>query len=169
MRRLALPLALLAPLAAFAQTETEPIEPVLVTFREEAATLTERWWKGGGSYKWNGVTAAGSTGLLDASGQASGLSLTCVGTICGKDGRLAEGQYDNRKEDFPKGVTTGDNGWVLNGAGAAPSRSRGWTRRARTRSTSLPGAGTSGKTPSRPMPSRARRSNTPRTRTARPT
>ena len=118
MRRLALPLALLAPLAAFAQTATEAIKPVLVTFREEAATLTERWWKGDGSYTWNGVTAAGSTGLLDASGQASGLSLICVGTICGKDGRLAEGQYDNRKEDFPKGVTTGDNGWVLNGNGS---------------------------------------------------
>ena len=118
MRRLALPLALLAPLAAFAQTATEPIEPVLVTFREEAATLTGRWWKGGGSYTWNGVTAAGSTGLLDASGQSSGLSLACSGSICGAAGRLAAGQYDDRKEDFPKGVTTGEeNGWVLNGAG----------------------------------------------------
>ena len=118
MRRFALPLALLTPLAAFAQTATEPIEPVLVTFRNEAATLTGRWWKGGGSYTWNAVTANGSLNLLDASGAASGVSLTCVGTICGKDGRLAEGQYDNRAKDFPKGVTTGEeNGWVLNGAG----------------------------------------------------
>lgn len=116
--RFALLLAALAPLAALAQTQADALTPVLVTFRNEAATLTERWWKGGGSYTWNGVTAPGPTDLLDASGQASGLSLTCSGTICGKDGRLAEGQYDNRAEDFPKGVTTGDNGWVLNGNGS---------------------------------------------------
>lgn len=118
MRRLALPLALLAPLVAFAQTEKEPIEPVLVTFRNEAATLTGRWWKGGGSYTWNAVTANGSSNLLDASGQASGLSLTCSGTICGDAGRLTAEQYADRAKDFPKGVTTGDNGWVLNGNGS---------------------------------------------------
>lgn len=114
MRRLALPLALLAPLVAFAQTEKEPIEPVLVTFRNEAATLTGRWWKGGGSYTWNAVTADGSTNLLDGSGNASGLSLTCNGTICGAPGKLTSEQYADRTKDFPKGITTGDNGWVLN-------------------------------------------------------
>lgn len=118
MRRLALPLALLAPLAAFAQTTTEPIEPVLVTFRNEDATLTGRWWKGGGSYTWNAVTANGSSNLLDASGAASGLSLICVGTICGDAGQLTAEQYADRAKDFPKGVTTGDNGWVLNGNGS---------------------------------------------------
>lgn len=118
MRRLALPLALLAPLAAFAQTATEPIEPVLVTFHSSAQTLKGRWWKGGGSYTWNAVTANGSLNLLDASGAASGLSLICVGTICGDAGRLTAEQYADRAKDFPKGVTTGDNGWVLNGNGS---------------------------------------------------
>ena len=117
MRRLALPLALLAPLAAFAQTTTEPIEPVLVTFRNEAATLKGRWWKGGGSYTWNAVTANGSLNLFDASGVASGVSLSCVGTLCGDTGRLTAEQYADRAKDFPKGVTTGENGWVLNREG----------------------------------------------------
>lgn len=116
--RIALLLAALCPLAAFAQTQMEPLTPVFVTFRNEAATLTGRWWKGGGSYTWNAVTANGSSNLLDGSGNASGLSLTCNGTICGEAGRLTSSQYDNREEDFPKGVVTDGNGWVLNKGGS---------------------------------------------------
>lgn len=111
---IALLLAALCPLAAFAQTQMEALSPVFVTFRDSAQTLTERWWKGGGSYTWNAVTADGSTNLLDGDGNASGLSLTCNGTICGAPGKLTSEQYDNREKDFPKGITTGDNGWVLN-------------------------------------------------------
>lgn len=48
--RHALLLAALAPLAAFAQTQMEAFSPVFVTFRDSAQTLTDRWWKGGGSY-----------------------------------------------------------------------------------------------------------------------
>lgn len=114
MRRLALPLALLAPLAALAQTQMEALAPVFVTFHNTAQTLTDRWWKGGGSYTWNAVNANGSTNLLDGSGNASGLSLTCNGTICGSPGKLTSEQYADRTKDFPKGITTGDNGWVLN-------------------------------------------------------
>lgn len=116
--RIALLLAALCPFAALAQTQMEALASVFVTFRNEAATLTGRWWKGGGSYTWNAVTANGSSNLLDASGQASGLSLTCSGTICGDAGRLTAEQYADRAKDFPKGVTTGDNGWVLNGNGS---------------------------------------------------
>ncbi len=116
--RHALLLAALAPLAAFAQTQMEAFSPVFVTFRDSAQTLTDRWWKGGGSYTWNAVTADGSTNLLDGDGNASGLSLTCNGTICGAPGKLTAEQYADRAKDFPKGVTTGDNGWVLNGNGS---------------------------------------------------
>ena len=116
--RFALLLAALCPLAAFAQTQMEAFSPVFVTFRDSAQTLTDRWWKGGGSYTWNAVTADGSTNLLDGDGNASGLSLTCNGTICGAPGKLTSEQYDNREKDFPKGVVTGDNGWVLNGNGS---------------------------------------------------
>lgn len=116
--RIALLLAALCPLAAFAQTQMEPLTPVFVTFHNSAQTLTERWWKGGGSYTWNAVNEKGSTNLLDGSGNASGLSLTCNGTICGEAGRLTSSQYDNREEDFPKGVVTDGNGWVLNGNGS---------------------------------------------------
>lgn len=117
--RIALLLAALCPLAAFAQTQMEPLTPVFVTFRNEAATLTGRWWKGGGSYTWNAVTADGSSNLLDASGAASGVSLSCAGTLCGDAGRLTAEQYADRAKDFPKGITTGDdNGWVLNGNGS---------------------------------------------------
>ena len=116
--RIALLLAALCPLAAFAQTQMEAFSPVFVTFRDSAQTLTDRWWKGGGSYTWNAVTADGSTNLLDGDGNASGLSLTCNGTICGAPGKLTSEQYDNREKDFPKGVVTGDNGWVLNGNGS---------------------------------------------------
>ena len=77
-------------------------------------TLTERWWKGGGSYTWNAVNEKGATNLLDGDGNASGLSLTCNGTICGSPGKLTSEQYADRTKDFPKGITTGDNGWVLN-------------------------------------------------------
>ncbi len=115
--RIALLLAALCPLAAFAQTQMEPLTPVFVTFHNSAQTLTERWWKGGGSYTWNAVNEKGSTNLLDGSGNASGLSLTCNGTLCGDAGRLTVEQYADRAKDFPKGVTTGDNGWVLNGNG----------------------------------------------------
>lgn len=116
--RIALLLAALCPLAAFAQTQMEPLTPVFVTFHNSAQTLTERWWKGGGSYTWNAVNEKGSTNLLDGSGNASGLSLTCNGTICGEAGRLTSSQYDNREEDFPKGVVTDGNGWVLNKDGS---------------------------------------------------
>ena len=116
--RHALLLAALAPLAALAQTQADALTPVLVTFHNSAQTLTERWWKGGGSYTWNAVTANGSPNLLDASGAASGVSLSCAGTLCGDAGRLTAEQYDDRAKDFPKGVTTGDNGWVLNGNGS---------------------------------------------------
>lgn len=112
---IALLLAALYPLSAFAQTQMEPLTPVFVTFHNSAQTLTERWWKGGGSYAWNAVTANGSPNLLDASGAASGVSLTCTGSICGPDGRLT--QYADRAKDFPKGVVTDGNGWVLNGNG----------------------------------------------------
>ena len=115
--RIALLLAALCPFAALAQTQADALTPVLVTFHNSAQTLTERWWKGGGSYTWNAVTADGSTNLLDGSGNASGLSLTCNGTICGEGGRLTSSQYDNRDKDFPKGVVTDGNGWVLNGNG----------------------------------------------------
>lgn len=115
--RHALLLAALCPLAAFAQTQMEAFSPVFVTFRDSAQTLTDRWWKGGGSYTWNAVTADGSTNLLDGDGNASGLSLTCNGTICGAPGKLTSEQYDNREKDFPKGVVTDGNGWVLNGNG----------------------------------------------------
>lgn len=114
---IALLLAALCPLAAFAQTQMEALSPVFVTFRDSAQTLTDRWWKGGGSYTWNAVTADGSTNLLDGDGNASGLSLTCNGTICGAPGKLTSEQYDNREKDFPKGVVTDGNGWVLNGNG----------------------------------------------------
>ena len=114
---IALLLAALCPLAAFAQTQSEALTPVFVTFHNSAQTLTERWWKGGGSYAWNAVTANGSPNLLDASGAASGVSLSCAGTLCGDAGRLTVEQYADRAKDFPKGVTTGDNGWVLNGNG----------------------------------------------------
>lgn len=116
--RHALLLAALAPLAALAQTQADALTPVLVTFHNSAQTLTERWWKGGGSYAWNAVTANGSPNLLDASGAASGVSLSCAGTLCGDAGRLTAEQYADRAKDFPKGVTTGDNGWVLNGNGS---------------------------------------------------
>lgn len=116
--RFALLLAALAPLAALAQTQADALTPVLVTFHSSAQTLTERWWKGGGSYTWNAVTASGSANLLDASGAASGVSLSCAGTLCGDAGRLIAEQYADRAKDFPKGVTTGDNGWVLNGNGS---------------------------------------------------
>lgn len=116
--RIALLLAALCPLAAFAQTQADALTPVLVTFHNSAQTLTERWWKGGGSYAWNAVTANGSPNLLDASGAASGVSLSCAGTLCGDAGRLTAEQYADRAKDFPKGVTTGDNGWVLNGNGS---------------------------------------------------
>ncbi len=115
---IALLLAALCPLAAFAQTQMEAFSPVFVTFRDSAQTLTERWWKGGGSYTWNAVNEKGSTNLLDGDGNASGLSLTCNGTICGAPGKLTAEQYADRAKDFPKGVTTGDNGWVLNGNGS---------------------------------------------------
>lgn len=115
--RHALLLAALVPLAALAQTQADALTPVLVTFHNSAQTLTERWWKGGGSYAWNAVTANGSPNLLDASGAASGVSLSCAGTLCGDAGRLTVEQYADRAKDFPKGVTTGDNGWVLNGNG----------------------------------------------------
>lgn len=115
--RFALLLAALAPLAALAQTQMDALTPVLVTFHNSAQTLTERWWKGGGSYTWNAVTADGSPNLLDASGAASGVSLSCAGTLCGDAGRLTAEQYDDRAKDFPKGITTGANGWVLNGNG----------------------------------------------------
>ena len=113
--RFALLLAALCPLAALAQPQAEALTPVLGTFHETAQTLTGRWWKGGGSYTWNAVNVNGSTNLLDATGTASGVSLTCSGSICGTAGRLT--QYDDRAKDFPKGITTGDNGWVLNGPG----------------------------------------------------
>lgn len=113
--RIALLLAALCPLAALAQPQAEALTPVLGTFHETAQTLTGRWWKGGGSYTWNAVNVNGSTNLLDATGTASGVSLTCSGSICGTAGRLT--QYDDRAKDFPKGITTGDNGWVLNGPG----------------------------------------------------
>lgn len=116
--RHALLLAALAPLAALAQTQADALTPVLVTFHNSAQTLTDRWWKGGGSYTWNAVTADGSPNLLDASGAASGVSLSCAGTLCGDAGRLTAEQYDDRVKDFPKGITTGDNGWVLNGNGS---------------------------------------------------
>lgn len=116
--RHALLLAALAPLAALAQTQADALTPVLVTFHNSAQMLTERWWKGGGSYTWNAVTANGSPNLLDASGAASGVSLSCAGTLCGDAGRLTAEQYADRAKDFPKGVTTGDNGWVLNGNGS---------------------------------------------------
>ena len=116
--RFALLLAALAPLAALAQTQADALTPVLVTFHSSAQTLTGRWWKGGGSYTWNAVNEKGSTNLLDGSGNASGLSLTCNGTICGEAGRLTSSQYDNREEDFPKGVVTDGNGWVLNKGGS---------------------------------------------------
>lgn len=116
--RIALLLAALCPLAAFAQTQSEALTPVFVTFHNSAQTLTERWWKGGGSYTWNAVNEKGSTNLLDGDGNASGLSLTCNGTICGASGRLTSSQYDNREEDFPKGVVTDGNGWVLNKGGS---------------------------------------------------
>lgn len=112
--RHALLLAALAPLAALAQTQADALTPVLVTFHNSAQTLTERWWKGGGSYTWNAVNEKGSTNLLDGDGNASGLSLTCNGTICGSPGKLTSEQYADRTKDFPKGITTGDNGWVLN-------------------------------------------------------
>lgn len=115
--RFALLLAALAPLAALAQTQADALTPVLVTFHSSAQTLTGRWWKGGGSYTWNAVTANGSSNLLDASGAASGVSLSCAGTLCGDAGRLTVEQYDNREKDFPKGVVTDGNGWVLNGNG----------------------------------------------------
>ena len=111
---IALLLAALCPLAAFAQTQSEALTPVFVTFHNSAQTLTERWWKGGGSYTWNAVNEKGSTNLLDGDGNASGLSLTCNGTICGSPGKLTSEQYADRTKDFPKGITTGDNGWVLN-------------------------------------------------------
>ena len=116
--RFALLLAALAPLAALAQTQADALTPVLVTFHSSAQTLTGRWWKGGGSYTWNAVTAKGSSNLLDASGAASGVSLSCAGTLCGDAGQLTAEQYADRAKDFPKGVTTGDNGWVLNGNGS---------------------------------------------------
>ena len=116
--RFALLLAALAPLAALAQTQADALTPVLVTFHSSAQTLTGRWWKGGGSYTWNAVTANGSPNLLDASGAASGVSLSCAGTICGAPGKLTSEQYDNREKDFPKGVVTDGNGWVLNGNGS---------------------------------------------------
>lgn len=111
---IALLLAALCPLAAFAQTQSEALTPVFVTFHNSAQTLTERWWKGGGSYTWNAVNEKGATNLLDGDGNASGLSLTCNGTICGSPGKLTSEQYADRTKDFPKGITTGDNGWVLN-------------------------------------------------------
>lgn len=112
--RIALLLAALCPFAALAQTQMEALAPVFVTFHNTAQTLTERWWKGGGSYTWNAVNEKGSTNLLDGDGNASGLSLTCNGTICGSPGKLTSEQYADRTKDFPKGITTGDNGWVLN-------------------------------------------------------
>ena len=112
--RHALLLAALAPFAALAQTQMEALAPVFVTFHNTAQTLTDRWWKGGGSYTWNAVNEKGSTNLLNGSGNASGLSLTCNGTICGSPGKLTSEQYADRTKDFPKGITTGDNGWVLN-------------------------------------------------------
>ena len=116
--RFALLLAALAPLAALAQNQADALTPVLVTFHSSAQTLTGRWWKGGGSYTWNAVTANGSSNLLDASGAASGVSLSCAGTLCGDAGQLTAEQYADRAKDFPKGITTGDNGWVLNGNGS---------------------------------------------------
>lgn len=116
--RHALLLAALVPLAALAQTQADALTPVLVTFHNSAQTLTERWWKGGGSYAWNAVTANGSPNLLDASGAASGVSLSCAGTLCGDAGRLTAEQYADRAKDFPKGVVTDGNGWVLNGNGS---------------------------------------------------
>ncbi len=114
---IALLLAALCPFAALAQTQMEALAPVLVTFHNSAQTLTERWWKGGGSYTWNAVTANGSPNLLDASGAASGVSLSCAGTLCGDAGRLTAEQYADRAKDFPEGVVTDGNGWVLNGNG----------------------------------------------------
>lgn len=116
--RIALLLAALCPFAALAQTQTEALTPVLVTFHNSAQTLTGRWWKGGGSYTWNAVTAGGSTNLVDASGTASGVSLTCNGIICGTGGRLTSAQYVDRETDFPKGIATDGNGWVLNKEGS---------------------------------------------------
>ena len=115
--RIALLLAALTPFAALAQTQMEPLTPVFVTFHNSAQTLTERWWKGDGSYTWNAVNEKGSTNLLDGSGNASGVSLSCAGTLCGDAGRLTVEQYADRAKDFPKGVVTDGNGWVLNGNG----------------------------------------------------
>ena len=126
MRRLALPLALLAPLAAFAQTTTKPIEPVLCTFGNGgvnggAGTLLSRFpWRGTGTYVWNRVGLS-SSDLLDGAGQSSGVSLSCVGSLCGTAGVLLKSQFPGREQAFPQAPVTDAeandsvwNGGVLN-------------------------------------------------------
>ena len=121
MRRLALSLALLAPLAAFAQSATEALTPVLVTFGaatdhgQEFGTLTSKFpWRGTGAYTWNRVAASG-TALKDGAGRDAAVTYASNGSLCGSGGILAAGDFPGRNADFPQGVATGDwNGGCLN-------------------------------------------------------
>lgn len=119
--RTALLLAAFLPLTALAQSATEALTPVLVTFGaatdhgQEFGTLTSKFpWRGTGSYTWNRVDASG-TALKDGAGRDASVTYASNGTLCGGGGVLAAGDFPGRNEDFPQGVATGDwNGGCLN-------------------------------------------------------
>lgn len=119
--RTALLLAVLCPLAALAQSATEALTPVLVTFGaatthgREFGPLTSTFpWRGSGAYTWNRANASG-TALKDGAGKDASVTYASNGTLCGSDGILAAGDFPGRNADFPQGVATGDwNGGCLN-------------------------------------------------------
>ena len=119
--RIALLLAALCPFAALAQTQTEAITPVLVTFGAETdhgrefGSLTSKFpWRGTGAYTWNRV-AASDTVLKDGAGKDASVAYASNGTLCGSGGILAAGDFPGRNADFPQSVATGDwNGGCLN-------------------------------------------------------
>lgn len=119
--RFALLLAAFLPLTALAQSATEALTPVLVTFGaetdhgQEFGTLTSKFpWRGTGAYTWNRVAASG-TALKDGAGKDASVTYASNGTLCGSDGVLAAGDFPGRNANFPQGVATGDwNGGCLN-------------------------------------------------------
>lgn len=119
--RTALLLAAFLPLTALAQSATEALTPVLVTFGaetdhgQEFGTLTSKFpWRGTGAYTWNRVAASG-TALKDGAGKDASVTYASNGTLCGSGGVLAAGDFPGRNADFPQGVATGDwNGGCLN-------------------------------------------------------
>lgn len=119
--RTALLLAAFLPLTALAQSATEALTPVLVTFGaetdhgQEFGTLTSKFpWRGTGAYTWNRVAASG-TALKDGAGKDASVTYASNGTLCGSGGVLAARDFPGRNADFPQGVATGDwNGGCLN-------------------------------------------------------